>query len=75
MTTPGQLIALLNSLTVGDLDSIRARLDEALGALDTLGNDEVATIVGDARAALCGGDLKTYRKRVETAVAKLGHLR
>jgi hypothetical protein len=75
VTTPTQLIALLNSLTFGDLDAIRARLDEARGALESLGHDEVATIVGDARAALCGGDLKTYRKRVETAIAKLGHLR
>jgi hypothetical protein len=75
VTTPTQLIALLNSLTFGDLDAIRARLDEARGALESLGHDDVAAIVGDARAALAGGDLKTYRKRVETAVAKLGHLR
>jgi hypothetical protein len=75
VTTPTQLIALLNSLAVGDLDAIRAKLDEAHGELESLGHGEVATIVADARKALVGGDLKTYRKRVETAVAKLGHLR
>jgi len=31
--------------------------------------------VAEAHGALSGGDLKTYRKKVETAVAKLGHLR
>jgi hypothetical protein len=75
VTTPTQLIALLNSLAYGDLDAIRAKLDEARGELESLGHGEVAGIVADARAALVGGDLKTYRKRVETAVAKLGHLR
>ena len=39
------------------------------------GHDEVASIVGEAHGALADGDLKTYRKKVETAVAKLGHLR
>ena len=28
-----------------------------------------------ARTALAEGDLKTYRKRVATAIAKIGHLR
>lgn len=75
MTTPSQVIALLNALTQGDLDAIRAKLTEARGACETLGHDEVASIVAEAQGALSGGDLKTYRKKVETAVAKLGHLR
>ncbi|HEX4825067.1 MAG TPA: hypothetical protein VFV19_12235 [Candidatus Polarisedimenticolaceae bacterium] len=75
MTTPSQLIALLNALTLGDLDAIRARLAEAESVLEGLGHDEVASIVGEARTALSGGDLKTYKKRVATAIAKLGHLR
>lgn len=74
MTAP-QLIALLNSLNVGDLDSIRTRLAEAETALADLGHAEVGTIVGEARAALAGGDLKLYRKRVATAISRLGHLR
>lgn len=75
MTTPSQLIALLNALNFGDLDAIRSRLDEARAALAGLGHDEVAAIVGEAEAALNGGDLKTYKKRVATAISRLGHLR
>lgn len=75
MTTPSQLIALLNSLTTGDLDAIRSRLDEARAGLASLGFAEVDELVAGARSALDGGDLKTYRKRVASAIAKLGHLR
>jgi hypothetical protein len=73
--TEAQLIALLNSLNFGDLDAIRIRLSEAEQALGELGHAEVGTIVGEARTALAGGDLKTYRKRVATAISRLGHLR
>ena len=75
MSTPTQVIALLNALSLGDLDAIRARLAEARGACERLGHDDVASLVAEARGALSGGDLKTYRKKVEAVVAKLGHLR
>jgi len=75
MSTPSQVIALLNALTHGDLEAIRTKLAEARGACEQLGHDEVASIVAEANGALSDGDLKTYRKKVETAVAKLGHLR
>ena len=75
MTNASRLIALLNSLTLGDLDAIRSKLDEARAECASLGFDEVGAIVADARGALVGGDVKTYRKRVETAIARLGHLR
>ena len=75
MNSPSQVIAALNALTHGDLDAIRAKLAEARGACEKLGHAEVASIVAEAHGALTGGDLKTYRKKVETAVAKLGHLR
>lgn len=75
MNTPSQVIAALNALTHGDLEAIRAKLLEARGACLSLGHEEVATLVAEAHGALSGGDLKTYRKKVETAVAKLGHLR
>jgi hypothetical protein len=73
--TEAQLIALLNSLSLGDLDAIRTRLTEAETALAELGHGEVGAIVEEARSALSGGDLKTYRKRVATAISRLGHLR
>ncbi len=75
MSRPTQVIALLNALSLGDLDAIRAKLAEARGACERLGHDDVASLVAEAHGALSGGDLKTYRKKVETAVAKLGHLR
>ena len=73
--TPTQLISLLNSLTFGDLDAIRGKLDEAREGCASLGNADLVFLVDEARGALIAGDLKTYRKRVETAVARLGHLR
>lgn len=72
---PSQLIAFLNAMTCGDLDSIAAKLDEAQSACSGLGESELAGKLGEARTALLGGDLKTYRKRVETVVAALGHVR
>jgi hypothetical protein len=75
VTTPSQIIALLHSLNFGDLDAIRAKLDEATGACGALGREELTGILGEAQAALATGDLKTFRKRIETAVSRLGHLR
>lgn len=72
---PSQLIALLNSLAFGDLDALRARLDEAARACAELGRDDLAEALGDARGSLLSGDLKTFRRRVEMVVSKLGHLR
>ena len=75
MNSPSQVIALLNALSYGDLEAIRAKLHEARGACLQLGYEEVASVVAEAQGALTGGDLKTYRKKVETALARLGHLR
>lgn len=73
--SPGQLIAFLNALSFGDLDSIAAKLDEARGACVELGQPELASKLGDASAALRTGDVKTYRRSIETVVSRLGHLR
>jgi len=72
---PSQLIALLNSISVGEIDSIRSRLGEARAGCLALQQDELARKLEEAEEALARFDLKTYRKRVETVVAKLGHLR
>jgi hypothetical protein len=70
-----QLIAYLHSINVGDLDGIRAKLGAAKRACRDLDQDALATILDDAEKALGRADLKTYRKRIETVVARLGHLR
>lgn len=73
--TPTQLIAFLNAMTCGDLDAITTKLDEARAACTELGESELAGKLDEARNALGDGDLKTFRKRVETVVAGLGHVR
>ncbi len=73
--TAQQLIAFLNALTLGDRESLLAKLEEARAAVAALGHDDLAGTVGDARGALLAGDVKKYRKKVETAIARLGHLK
>lgn len=70
-----QVIALLNSLATGDLDALRAKLDEASRACDDLGRDDLSAALAEAKASLAACDLKTFRRRVEMVVSKLGHLR
>ena len=70
-----QLIACLHSINIGDLDGIHAKLVAARQACQDLGQDELAGILTDAEQALDRADMKTYRKRIETVVARLGHLR
>ncbi len=75
ISSPGQLIAWLNTLSRGDLEAIAAKLEEArLGCLE-LGQSELADKLAQASAALRASDLKTYRRSVETVVSRLGHLR
>ncbi len=73
--TPSQLIAFLNAMSCGDLDSLATKLDEASRACVALDEDELGRKLTDARGALLDGDLKSYRKSVETVVARLGHLK
>ena len=73
--SPSQLIALLNSLATGDLDALKSRLDEASAACAALGYDELVAALAEAKASLVSGDLRTFRRRVERVVSKLGHLR
>jgi hypothetical protein len=70
-----QLIALLNSIDVGEIDTIRAKLGEAREGCLALSQAELVAKLEEAEEALGRFDLKTYRKRVETVVARLGHLR
>lgn len=72
---PTQIIAQLNALQVGDAESIEQRLEEARQACMQLELGELAQKLDEARAALLQADLKTYRKRLETVVARLGHLK
>lgn len=69
------LIDVLNNLTTGELGRLAARVTEVRDEAERMGLDEVARILDDALLALAAGDLKSFRKRVQHAVSRLGHAR
>lgn len=73
--TPSRIMASLNALTFGDIEAVRVKLEAAAGACRELGYEDLAVLLVEARDGLSGGDLKLYRKRVETVVSRLGHKR
>jgi cobalamin biosynthesis protein CobD/CbiB len=73
--TPSQLIAFLHALKLGDLEALTVKLGEAREVCLTLGRPELADCVDEAAGALRQGDVKTYRRKLETLVSRLGHLR
>lgn len=75
MPEPLQIIASLNALRVGDMDVIRDRLEQARAACRELDQADLADKLDEAIVALARADMRTYRKRVETVVARLGHLK
>lgn len=82
MTDPDQptldasrLIAFLNAIDVGELDGIGAKLAVAREACISLEQDDLAGKLSEAETALFEADMKTYRKRIETVIARLGHIR
>ena len=70
-----QLIALLNAIRVGELDGIRAKLALARDSCVALDQGDLAGKLSEAEEALFGADMKTYRKRIETVISRLGHIR
>ena len=70
-----RIIATLNALHLGEMDSIQAKLADARQACLELEQQELAEQLGQASTALGRADLKTYRRRVETVISQLGHLR
>lgn len=72
---PARLIAFLNAIHVGEMGGIRTKLDAARDACLSIEQRDLALRLEEARDALLGGDLRTYRRRIETVVARLGHLR
>jgi len=73
--TPAQILASLKALHLGDLDTIDARLAEAEEACRGLPAPEIAERVRGARDAIRAADTRGFRKHVEAAVSKLGHLK
>ena len=75
MTDPARIIACLNSMGIGEMDVLRSRLSEAREACRGIDQLELVAKLDEADRALDVCDLKTYRKRVETVIARLGHLK
>ena len=72
---PTQIIASLNALHLGDMEVIRAKLNQARRACLGMEQTELAARLDEADQALSRADVKTYRKRVELVISALGHLR
>jgi hypothetical protein len=73
--TPAQIIGSLNALHRRELGVIRTTLNEARRACLELRQETLAQQLDEADQALRNADLRTYRKRVETVIARLGHLK
>ena len=73
--TATQLVAYLNAIDVGELTGIEAKLEEARRACLQMEQPGLADTLGEAEQALILADMTTYRKRVETVIARLGHIR
>jgi hypothetical protein len=72
---PSRIIASLNSLGVGEMAVIRAKLDEARHACLGLDRADLAERLDEAASALGRAEMKIYRKRVQSVISQLGHLR
>ena len=70
-----KIIASLNALSLGSMEVIGANLAEARQACLELDETELADRLGEAHGALLRGDVKIYRKRIESVVSRLGHRR
>jgi hypothetical protein len=70
-----EILSHLNALGVGELDAVRGKLGQARDACRQIDQPELADKLQEAVEALGRADMRTYRKRLETVVARLGHLK
>jgi hypothetical protein len=68
-----QLVAYLNAIRVGEMDGIQLKLEEARKACHDIGQEGLADKLVEAEHALQQADVQTFRKRMETVIARLGH--
>ena len=69
------ILATLNAMDVGTLDSIRAKLRQVEDALRAIGEEELATRSAEAATVLARGDVAEFKRLRATLQAKTGHLR
>lgn len=70
-----EILACLNSLSLGEISRVRVELARASGSLTALGQSELATRVTEAAAALAAGNVKEYRRAISNVTARLGHVK
>ena len=75
MQTKDAMIATLNTIEVGELDSIRKQMSEVRAELERCSYGELVEKIDECLGALRRGDLKDFRRLKETIVSRLGHLR
>ena len=69
------MIATLNMIGVGELETIQVQLQEVRAELCHRELDELVAKLDECLVALRRGDLKNFRRIKETIVSRLGHLR
>lgn len=69
------VIATLNNLEMGCIDTIDAQLGAARAALRDRELSDLVEKLDECRLALARGDLHEFRRLRETIVSQLGHLR
>ena len=75
MQNVDSLIATLNTIELGDVTKIEARLLEIRRELAARELEELVGKLDESLAALRQGDLQTFRRLKATMVSRLGHLR
>ena len=75
MQSLDSLIATLNTIELGNVDKIRARLLEIREELEQRELTELVGKLDESLSALGRGDLQDFRRVKATIVSRLGHLR
>ncbi len=75
MQTLDSLIATLNTIELGDVAKIHARLLEIRQELERRELDELVGKLDESLTTLSQGDLQGFRRLKATIVSRLGHLR
>jgi hypothetical protein len=71
----GQLIGVLNGISVGELGVITGKLSAIRPDLNELQSTDLDQTLDQALQAIQRGDVKDFRRLVAQLVSKLGHLR
>jgi len=69
------MIAALNTIELGDVAKIQARLLEVREELERRELTELVSKLDESLTALRQGDLQDFRRLKSTIVSRLGHLR